>query len=167
MSAEKSTGDDAVLGRVTDPAALREERVGVAQLELTLPTAWTKRRVRITLPQTLRCSRCGGGGCDGCGRSGAFRLPADDEARRMELEVPIIGTKPVAVVVPRPLGDASPVRQLVCVIEGGGEPSTSVSLIDEPASPVPSPASPEPAWRWAWAAAGVAVALAIARLLAG
>ena len=60
------------------------------EAEVAVPRAWLAAgaTVEVTLPQRLRCHECGGGGCDGCERSGVFRLPESDEERRLEFPLP-------------------------------------------------------------------------------
>lgn len=66
--------------------------------------------LRIDAPERLVCARCEGGGCEGCGNSGALR------ARTERREIVItLAAGPVAAARVRledPFGPASPVRQL-------------------------------------------------------
>lgn len=156
------------LGRVTDPSALDDERAGLAQIETFAPRSWSGRRARLQLPKSLVCRGCQGGGCDACGRSGAFRLDPDPAARELELDVPTFVKPVVAVRVPRPLGDDAPVKQLLVLIEERAEPDPRLRLIDAAivVEPAPAPGFGNP-WLWAYVAGAVAVVAALARLLAG
>ncbi len=167
-------GDEAVLGRVTDPTALDDEHGGIAIVETFAPRAWSGRRARLVLPRNVRCRGCGGGGCDDCGRSGAFRLPDDPIRRELEIAVPPFVEQVVAVRVPRPFGDDSPVRQLLVVVEERSEPDPRLTLrggdLDGMAGSElvrPVEVAPPRSWVWIGVAAAVALIAALARLLAG
>ena len=164
-------GDDAVLGRVTDPAALDEERGAVAEYESFAPPAWAGRRARLELPKRVRCRACCGGGCDRCDRRGAFRLADDPEARVVELDLPAPGGERVAIRVPHPFGDGSPLRQLIVVFEERAEPDPRLRVLASAETVIavrPEVAADAPrSWVWVGVAAAIAVVAALARLLAG
>lgn len=68
---------------------------------IEVPVAWFEAgaTLQIQLPRLLTCARCEGGGCDACGRRGAFEQQAAGIASE------------VAVVLPRqPAGSCAPVK---------------------------------------------------------
>lgn len=69
----------AVLARVTND--LDEPRGPDVLHAIEVPMEWLEEgaSVSILLPRLLSCARCEGGGCDVCGRKGAFELAASDE----------------------------------------------------------------------------------------
>ncbi len=71
------------LARVTLPED--EPRGPDAELELDVAAAWLVEGgvLEFVLPTKLSCARCHGGGCDACGRAGAFGVAS--EAIRVEL----------------------------------------------------------------------------------
>lgn len=151
-----------VLGRVTDPAALDAESGSIASLDLHVPGTWAGRRVRIAVPRRFPCGRCGGGGCDRCGRSGAFvvRGPGyrgqGEASREVSFEMqlpPVIAVKPVLVRLPRPFGEDAGVDQLHVVIDDG-PPDPRVTFVD-------GLAPPPPASSRTWAVLGVLLVLAL------
>lgn len=99
--------------------------------EIEVPAPWFERgaRVQVDLPRRLVCAACEGGGCDRCGRSGAFEVPRDEP---LEFTLPT-GTEPgVGVRVRFPgLGAASAEAtegrgQLVLSVRVGEQPSRGV-----------------------------------------
>lgn len=68
----------AILARVTTPACTRRGADGVLRVEI--PREWLGQAssIRIQLPRNLVCAKCGGGGCDTCGLSGAITLRERD-----------------------------------------------------------------------------------------
>jgi hypothetical protein len=147
----------AVLARVTED--LDQPRGPDAMHAIEVPNAWfvEAASVELRLPRLLSCARCEGGGCDVCGRRGAFEqagtgapseivvsLPAQPEGMTapVRLRLPGHGARAaedsglpnghlLLTVVPRPL-EASLV-------------STSVRKL--PTSVVVQPDLP--AWIWA------------------
>jgi len=75
-----------VLARVTND--LDEPRGPDVLYTVEVPMEWLEEgaSVSIALPRLLSCARCEGGGCDLCGRKGAFELDA--------LEGPVIVSLP-------------------------------------------------------------------------
>jgi hypothetical protein len=161
--------DEAVLGRVTDPTALDDERGAVGEYETFAPRAWCGRRARLELPRNVRCRTCSGGGCDRCERSGAYRLASDPAGRTIELDLPAASKVRVAVRVPHPFGDASPLKQLIVLVEERADPDPRLHALDDhrAALEVRSDADPPRSWIWVGVAAAVALVAALARLLAG
>jgi hypothetical protein len=126
------------LGRVADPEALAADRGPCARLAVVVPAAWSEggQAIEVVAPKRLTCARCDGGGCDGCGRSGALRAPDDDRARALRVTLPK-GTRGAIVVrIARPFGEDSPIAQLLLEVRPGPEPSPNVtSLAGHPRVP--------------------------------
>jgi len=68
-----------VLGRVTTGAIDGPRGPDVVH-RIRVAKAWFSRgaTIDIVLPRNVTCARCDGGGCDGCGRSGAISLRERD-----------------------------------------------------------------------------------------
>jgi hypothetical protein len=68
-----------VLARVTND--LDEPRGPDVLLNVEVPMEWLEEgaSVSIVLPRLLTCARCEGGGCDVCGRKGAFEQGAFEQ----------------------------------------------------------------------------------------
>lgn len=152
------------LGRVTDPSALAACGRARARLRVEVPAAWLAEgaAIELTAPARLPCARCGGGGCDGCGRSGVLRAPAEAGERRIEARVPALAADGVALRIPEPFGPEHPIAQIVleiCVAEGA---SAGVRRVAAPPLPEPTAAALSPGISpWAWG-----VALAVLAILA-
>ncbi|HTV25677.1 MAG TPA: hypothetical protein VMG12_43575 [Polyangiaceae bacterium] len=82
-----------VLARVTND--VDEPRGPDVLLNVEVPMEWLEEgaSISIALPRLLFCARCEGGGCDLCGRKGAFEAAAEG---------------PVVVSLPRQAGGAAP-----------------------------------------------------------
>lgn len=79
-----------VLGRVTG-VQLDSPRGADVVHGVRVPRSWleTGETIRVKLPRSLSCARCGGGGCDDCGRAGALSLwPRDEPPAELELHLP-------------------------------------------------------------------------------
>jgi hypothetical protein len=74
--------------------------------------------IEVTVPPRVTCARCDGGGCDGCGRSGALRLAAT-AARRFELALPRSAATCALVRLMRPLGEEAGLEQLIVELRTG------------------------------------------------
>jgi hypothetical protein len=63
--------------RLLDPSALDKKTSPRGRLSIVVPTEWLREgaRLEVELPTRVRCDLCDGGGCDACGRSGAYRVP--------------------------------------------------------------------------------------------
>jgi hypothetical protein len=139
-----------ILGRVTDdPEAERGPDV-LARVEV--PLAWVAEgaTLEIALPRLLVCGRCEGGGCDACGRKGAFdqgalaagaevvvSLPraAGETALPVRLRVPGHGASSAAEGVP-------PGHLLLTVVpreDEGWVPSAQVRRLVAPEAPPRAP----------------------------
>jgi hypothetical protein len=123
----------AALGRVVDPAALAAEDGPLARLRIELPAAWLAEpcAIDVTVPPRLVCARCDGGGCDGCGRSGALRAPSDRSGRTVRVALPRAALG-AALRIAEPFGPDAGIAQLYLEIREGSGPSAGVARSDEP-----------------------------------
>jgi hypothetical protein len=119
------------LGRLLDKVALENDGRPRAKTAIHVPAAWARETalVEVALPRTLACARCGGGGCDGCGRSGALHGPASAAARRVRVRLPEALGDGVAMRIADPFGRASPIVQLWIEVRPASAPSASVRRI--------------------------------------
>jgi hypothetical protein len=148
-----------VLGRIT--GAIDRPRGPDAQMSLSVPEDWIRSgaTLEIELPRNLRCASCHGGGCDGCGRSGAVSLRARrTDSEKVEVTLPKGGGKnpeseapgtkrSVVVRIPERGGlpehtDELPRGNLLLSIRPGPEPSKGVKRLKTPSVPAP-PNAPE------------------------
>jgi hypothetical protein len=85
-----------VLARVTNDHD--EPRGPDVLLSVEVPMEWLEEgaSVSLVLPRLLTCARCEGGGCDVCGRKGAFERAGDEGSVRISLPRPS-GGAPSAV----------------------------------------------------------------------
>jgi hypothetical protein len=120
-----------VLGRVLDPRALDASTGPRGAHAITIPPAWGRRgaELRVALPKRLTCARCDGGGCDGCGRSGALRGPDDARARAVLVTLPAGLGDEVALRVQRPFGADGGVSQLILRVRIGTPTSGNVERV--------------------------------------
>lgn len=101
------------LGRVTED--LDGPRGPDVSFEISVPEAWISAGVGLVIawPRRAICRSCSGGGCDTCGRSGAFLLakgPGDDP---LEVTLPALESPPALLTIRLP---------------GSGIPSSDASL---------------------------------------
>lgn len=119
---------------MVDPAALDAASGARARLRVVVPEAWgaAGEDVAITTPARLACAACDGGGCDGCGRSGAYRAPAEPAARTLRVTLPerVDG---VVLRVVHPFGEGQAPEQLLLELAAGPEPSPGVAREPRPA----------------------------------
>lgn len=142
-------------------AVARAEGAHVSLSIVVLPS-WAERgaTVAVVAKERLVCARCDGGGCDGCEKSGAVKLPREAEARTFSLVLPPNMVEPSAVRVPRPFGERLPVALAICVVRLG-EAASGCSLVS-----VPSPEEPAgPPRSLVWAAPVVALVVALVAAL--
>lgn len=99
---------------------------------LTVPSSWAEEgaTLRVLVPRRLACARCDGGGCDGCERSGAYRLP--ERAAELTLELPAGSGSGVALRLEDPFSGQGPVEQLIVEIRVGPTTSDGVHRIPTP-----------------------------------
>jgi hypothetical protein len=122
------------LGRLLDTDALAGDGGPRAKTRISVPPSWSDESalVEIRVPRTLACARCDGGGCDGCGRSGALRGPAKDAARVVRVRLPQNLRDGVAMRIADPFGRAAPIAQLWIEVVPAKEPSATVRRIGGP-----------------------------------
>lgn len=142
------------LGRVLDPSALDEGTR--ALVSVRVPRAWLAApcTVELDVPARLPCARCDAGGCDACGRSGAYRLT---QAARVTVHLPArAGADAFVVRVSRPLED-EPLALLHVEVRPGDAASPNVRRA--------GPAAAAPTGSRAFAYAALALLLVAAALL--
>ena len=116
--------------RLLDPAALDQKRSPRGRLSIVVPTKWLRdgARLEVDVPAKVRCDLCDGGGCDACGRSGAYRSP---EARApLSVTLPRVSDDVFALRLTNPFGEEEPAL-LVVRVAGGTEPSAGVRWVAE------------------------------------
>lgn len=135
------------------------------QMTLEVPREWLTNgeRVVVVVPPRLVCARCDGGGCDGCGRSGALRIAGDEAERTTQLVLPATTSDHLVVRLVRPLGDAIDLAQLR--IEVRITPSAALATGDSDHATLATPAS-RPTATAVFVATAVALVLAIAAVVA-
>jgi hypothetical protein len=116
------------VARLLDRKSLDADEGPRARAKVTVPAAWADGAslVEVTLPRALECARCDGGGCDGCGRSGALRGPASDAARVVRVRLPKRLGEGVAMRLSQPFGRESNIAQLWLEVRPGQAASRSV-----------------------------------------
>lgn len=102
------------LGRLLDRDGLDADARPRARAKVTVPEGWADgaSSVEIVLPRVLVCARCDGGGCDGCGRSGALRGPSEEATRVVRVALPKGLGNGVCVRLVEPFGGGSVIAQL-------------------------------------------------------
>ncbi|CAN5679145.1 hypothetical protein BH11MYX4_BH11MYX4_30080 [soil metagenome] len=152
------------LGRLLDPEELDRRGGATGRLTVDVLEAWLESgdAVEIIVPQRLACARCEGGGCDACGRSGAFRLTFDEAARTLQLTLPAPRAGPGRSVVrlARPFGAGAGVEQLWVELRASAQASPFCRQLPRAPS-----ASPSLLTRPVWIALLVAFAVLLAVLL--
>ncbi|HSO40362.1 MAG TPA: hypothetical protein VLT33_47880 [Labilithrix sp.] len=150
------------LGRLLDPEELDRRGGATGRLTVDVLEAWLESgdAVEIIVPQRLACARCEGGGCDACGRSGAFRVTVDEAARTLQLTLPVAGPGRSVVRLVRPFGAAAGVEQLWVELRASAQASPFCRQL--PRAPA---ASPSLLTRPVWIALLVAFAVLLAVLL--
>lgn len=109
--------------------------------EITVPAEWFTEgcRIEIDVPSRLACASCAGGGCDACGRSGAFDVPRAEAP--LELTLPHVDAAQSRLRVRIPgLGAASrdpeqPRGHLMLSVRVGEGPSRGVQVLPSQLSP--------------------------------
>lgn len=124
------------LAKVADPAALDKSDGARARLEITVPPTWLDGgvEVEIAAPKLLSCDRCGGGGCDGCERSGAFRSHEQAAQRTLAVSLPA-SERGLVIRLVSPFDD-SEIEQLMLRVSVGQTPSKHVRRIEKPVAMV-------------------------------
>ncbi len=120
--------DRSELGQVVDPEALDASAGARGRLRIEVPAAWMNEgsAIEIAVPARILCDRCDGGGCDGCGRSGALRAPENSSDRAVRLQVPAGSGGGVALRIVRPFGGEAAIEQLIVEVRAGASPSPGV-----------------------------------------
>lgn len=124
-------GDEAdrrELAKIVDIEAVERIEGSRAKLAVDVPPSWLAAgaTVDVVVPPRLVCERCDGGGCDGCGRSGAVRVRGDESVRTTRFVLPQTESGGVAVRLVRPLGDSGEPALLVIEIRPrDGAPSAA------------------------------------------
>jgi hypothetical protein len=122
------------------------------ECEITVPADWFMegRRIEVDLPSRLACASCAGGGCDACGRRGAFDVPKADVP--LELTLPLAEGSPARfrVRIPglgAPAADPELARgHLILSVRVGDLPSRGVqampkqTMLTAPSARVADPA---------------------------
>lgn len=122
------------LGKLLDKEALESCEGGRAKARISVPPSWCDESalVELSLPRTLVCARCEGGGCDGCHRSGALRGPKSDAARRVRVRLPQNLGDGVAMRLADPFGRDEAIAQIWIEVRPAAEPSPMVRRIGGP-----------------------------------
>lgn len=117
-----------VLGRLLDPGALAACSGARGKLCIEVPAAWLADAVElvVTAPARIVCARCDGGGCDGCGRSGALRGPAEGADRTISVHLPEGAGDGAALRIVRPFGAAAPIEQILVEVRPAARASVGV-----------------------------------------
>ncbi len=147
------------LARIVDPEELDRASGHAAKLSIDVLDEWLEAgdTIAIVVPHRLGCARCDGGGCDACGRSGAYRVELDEADRTLQITLPPSAPKRSIVRVMRPFGAHSDIELLFVEIRASAEASESVRRL---------PRAQPPARGFVNAAIAVALLLALLVLLA-
>lgn len=129
-----------VLGKVTRD--LDAPRGADVEFRVQVRRAWLGRKVQVTLPRTLHCASCGGGGCDRCQRAGAVSLTGKGQpGQTVEVALPALPeeSRDVCLRLPEQGGvaveEGRPRGHLLLTLRLAEHPSEQVVLIDsEPPS---------------------------------
>jgi len=105
--------------------------------------------VRIEVPARVACSRCDGGGCDSCNRSGAIKLDGSPAHRTLTARLPYDVSSGVALRIVDPFGEGGPLEVLLIELRPSDAPDPNVSL-----------APPTDRFRAAYVPMAVAIAVA-------
>ncbi|HZO16709.1 MAG TPA: hypothetical protein VFB62_25710 [Polyangiaceae bacterium] len=137
------------LARVTDPRTLDVQDGSRASLSVNVPAQWFEEgaSIELTVPKRLTCARCDGGGCDSCDRSGALRAPADEDQRRVIVNLPPQSSANLRIRIVDPFEGG--IAQLLIDVRAG-ELAPCVKRIE---------AAPHLRPRWAWIVAALVLAI--------
>jgi hypothetical protein len=116
---------------VLDPDELDASSGPRATLTIEIPEAWADGacEIEIVAPPKLVCARCDGGGCDGCSRSGAFRLATEPAERTFVVPMPSGIGDGAVLRIAEPFGAGAPPEQLMLRIVPASEASSTVRLL--------------------------------------
>ena len=127
---------------------------------IEVPAAWFEvgATLQISLPRLLSCARCDGGGCDACGRRGAFEQHSSGIANEVAIVLPIqpAGSSTAVRLRLPALGARAPAETelppghlLLTVVprraEAGWSPAAHVQALD-----LPEPEPPLLLWARHW-----------------
>lgn len=157
-----------VLGRLIDPDALASCSGARGKLCIEVPGAWLVGAVElaVTAPARIVCARCDGGGCDGCGRSGALRGPVEVEARTLSVHLPDGSRGGAMLRLVQPFGVAASIEQLLVEVRPASRASAGVARIAPEAALAGAPRFFSRAVPWLFLILAVitaVIALAVAR----
>ncbi len=145
------------LGRVLDPEALDASNGPVGRFAVDVPSSWRGRLVDVIAPRHVTCSRCDGGGCDSCKRSGAFKLGVDPAERAFRVHLPNSDDDALLLRIQDPFGEDVAPALLLLETRFGERTSEGVSLVD-PLAPARRP-------RAAFGVVALVAAIAVLALL--
>ena len=157
-----------VLGRLIDPDALASCSGARGKLCIEVPGAWLTGAVElaVTTPARIVCARCDGGGCDGCGRSGALRGPVEEEARTLSVHLPNGSRGGARLRLVQPFGVAASIEQLLVEVRPARRASAGVARIAPAAALAGAPRFSSRAAPWVFlilAVIAAVIALIVAR----
>ena len=117
------------LARVVDRSALDRPVRPVARLAIQVPAEWivTGSVLFVTTPRRLPCAHCGGGGCDACGRSGAFEAPGDSRGRTIQARLTARPGSAFVLRLPKPFGEGTAIELLLLEVHAGPSASAGVA----------------------------------------
>lgn len=105
-------------------------------MRIDVPRHWLTEgaELELVVPRILSCDHCDGGGCEGCGKSGALRAPEAETARTLRLGVPSGHERAVQLRLVDPF-DGSDVSQLIVEIHAADAAAAGVRRIEPLALP--------------------------------
>jgi hypothetical protein len=117
------------LGRVLDPGAINALTGPSGRFEVRVPEAWAGHAIQVVVPVRVECSRCDGGGCDACARSGAIKLDPAAARRVLIASLPSDIGSGVALRLVHPFGEEGPLEILILELYPAPAPDPNVSLV--------------------------------------
>lgn len=108
----------------------------------------------VVAPGRVPCSRCDGGGCDACNRSGAIKLDPVPARRTLIASLPPDLDSPVALRIVNPFGEGGALEVLFLHVHPSAAPDPNVN-----------PLSHDHRFRAAYVPTAVALALAALALV--
>jgi hypothetical protein len=117
------------LGRVLDPNAIDALTGPSGRLEVRVSPGWGGQLVEVVAPARIACSRCDGGGCDACNRSGAIKLDPSPAHRTLTACLPRDVSDGVALRILHPFGEGGALEILVLEVRPSDTPDPNVSVV--------------------------------------
>lgn len=114
------------LARIADPEELSRRTGSIGRTKIAIPTSWLGSLIEVDVPARLACGACDGGGCDRCGRSGAFKR--ETGAFKVTIELPPHMRDGVLLRLPGPFEGGGP-DVLLMEIRAGEEADASCRLV--------------------------------------